>query len=159
MEMTPITRQKAAEQCKQWHVEGKCIVFTNGCFDLLHRGHVENLTASKSMGDKLVVGLNSDHSVSKIKGPNRPLVAENDRAIILQSLQSVDLVVLFDEELPTELIKALRPDILVKGNEYTIDEIAGAKEVLSWGGSVKQIPVRKGYSTSSLIERIINTSK
>lgn len=156
--MAVLNRKQAAGQCKQWRKEAKSIVFTNGCFDILHRGHIENLQSCKSYGDKLVVGLNSDISIRKFKGEGRPIITDSDRAFILDALKVVDLVVLFDEERPRKLIQELHPDIMVKGDEYNVEEISGAADVLSWGGRVELIPLRSGYSTSSIINKIKNIS-
>lgn len=130
------------------------LVFTNGCFDLLHPGHVHYLDAARRMGDTLVVGVNTDDSVSRLKGPNRPLVSEHDRAIVLAALDSVDAVTLFDEDTPRELIAALLPDVLVKGGDYAIADIVGREEVEGAGGQVLTIPFVPGYSTTSLLKRI-----
>jgi D-beta-D-heptose 7-phosphate kinase/D-beta-D-heptose 1-phosphate adenosyltransferase len=130
------------------------IVFTNGCFDLLHRGHAELLASARSHGDMLVVGLNSDSSVVKIKGTGRPLIAQDDRAFVLLQLRSVDYVTIFDEETPLEVIEALRPDVLVKGAEYGTGEIVGATLVEGYGGRVIRIDMIKGYSTTHLIEKL-----
>lgn len=130
------------------------IVFTNGCFDLLHRGHVTILAAAREMGDCLVVGLNSDDSVRRLKGDSRPLVGELDRAFVLLALESVDYVTIFEEDTPLEAITALRPDVLVKGSEYGKGEIVGEQFVLGSGGRVERIRMVGGFSTSSLIGRI-----
>jgi rfaE bifunctional protein nucleotidyltransferase chain/domain len=132
----------------------KRIVFTNGCFDILHRGHVELLRRAKSYGDVLVVGLNSDASVRRLKGRRRPLVGEKDRAFVLAALDAVDRVVIFDEDTPLETIRALEPDVLVKGSEYGRGAIVGADLVEGRGGRVVRVPMKKGFSTSSLIEKI-----
>jgi len=133
--------------------EGK-LVFTNGCFDLLHPGHVLYLDAARRMGDALVLGLNTDDSVSRLKGPARPLVAEDDRAMVMAALDSVDAVTLFDEDTPQELIAALLPDVLVKGGDYAVTEIVGREEVEAAGGRVAIIPFVARYSTTSLLKRI-----
>jgi D-beta-D-heptose 7-phosphate kinase/D-beta-D-heptose 1-phosphate adenosyltransferase len=132
----------------------KIIVFTNGCFDILHRGHVELLREAKGLGDILVVGLNSDASVRRLKGRGRPLVGEKDRAVVLAALEAVDRVVIFDEDTPLEAIRALEPDVLVKGSEYAREEIVGASIVEESGGRVKRVPMRKGFSTTSLIRKV-----
>ncbi len=132
----------------------KSIVFTNGCFDILHRGHVELLQEAKSFGDILVVGLNSDASVRRLKGRGRPLVGEKDRAFVLAALEAVDRVVVFDEDTPLEAIRALQPDVLVKGAEYGREEIVGASVVEESGGRVERVPMRKGFSTTSLIKKV-----
>jgi D-beta-D-heptose 7-phosphate kinase/D-beta-D-heptose 1-phosphate adenosyltransferase len=138
----------------EWREHGQKIVFTNGCFDLLHAGHVTYLEAAKKTGDKLVLGLNTDRSVSALKGPTRPVVHEGDRARVLAALASVDAVILFDEDTPLDLIQAIRPDIIVKGDDYTEAQVVGGKEVKSWGGSVKLIPLVQGRSTSNIIKKL-----
>lgn len=137
-----------------WKENRKTIVFTNGCFDLLHRGHVEYLAKAAGKGDRLVIGLNSDRSVERIKGKGRPLTDVWSRAVVLASLRFVDAVVVFEEDTPYGMIKMIRPDFLVKGNDYGIDEIAGSDFVLSYGGKVETIDLVAGYSTSRLIEKI-----
>lgn len=130
------------------------IVFTNGVFDLLHPGHIDLLTAARNNGDALIVGLNTDRSVRRLKGETRPVRSERDRAYVLAGLEAVDLVVMFDEDTPLELVKALRPDVIVKGGDYPADSIVGAKEVRSWGGQVVVVPLTEGHSTTSIIEKI-----
>lgn len=132
----------------------KTVVFTNGCFDIIHRGHVEYLAAAKKLGDILIIGLNSDSSVRKLKGPKRPVVKMPDRAIILSHLDMVDYVVEFGTLTPKALISKLLPDILVKGGDYNPDNIVGAKEVKKAGGKVMTIPLVKGRSTTSIISKI-----
>lgn len=132
---------------------GKRIVFTNGCFDILHVGHVEYLSKARRLGDLLVIGLNSDSSVKKIKGKDRPINKESDRAKVLSSLYFVDYVTSFSESTPENLIKKVRPDILVKGGDWKVEDIVGSSFVRSYGGKVKSIPFVKGYSTTSIIER------
>jgi rfaE bifunctional protein nucleotidyltransferase chain/domain len=129
------------------------VVFTNGCFDVLHRGHVEYLARARAMGDALVVGLNTDDSVRKLKGPSRPVNEEEDRAFVLAGLEAVDAVVLFAEDTPRELIAGLLPDVLVKGGDYRPDEIVGAREVREAGGRVVVAPLVPGRSTTSILER------
>ena len=138
----------------RWKQAGNRIVFTNGCFDLLHRGHIDSLAKAAGMGDRLIVGLNSDVSVKLLKGENRPLIDQQSRAILLASLLMVDAVVLFDEETPYELIRAIQPDVLVKGSEYQVEEIAGFDIVLAAGGKVERIDLTEGFSTSDLIQKI-----
>ena len=135
------------------------IVFTNGCFDILHRGHIEYLTEAKEQGDYLIVGLNTDASVKRLKGENRPINCEEDRALMLAALECVDYVILFDEDTPEQLIRSIKPDILVKGGDYTPEQIVGAPFVLKDGGSVLTIPFVDGYSTTQMIERILKESK
>ena len=134
--------------------EKKIIVFTNGCFDILHPGHVYYLNHAKNMGDCLVVGLNTDASVKRIKGPKRPLVCEKDRARVLASLESVDYVVFFDDDTPQKLIEIVKPDILVKGGDYRKNEIVGADIVKAYGGKVATIDFLDGFSTTEMISRI-----
>ncbi len=139
---------------KQWKENHQKIIFTNGCFDLLHAGHVTYLEAAKKTGDKLILGLNTDRSVSALKGPTRPVIHEQDRARVLAALAAVDAVILFDEDTPLKLINAIRPDIIVKGDDYTEDQVVGGTEVKSWGGSVKLIPLVQGRSTSNIIKKL-----
>jgi D-beta-D-heptose 7-phosphate kinase/D-beta-D-heptose 1-phosphate adenosyltransferase len=134
------------------------LVFTNGCFDLLPPGHVHYLDQARRLGDTLVVGVNTDASVRTLKGESRPLVPERDRALVLAGLASVDVVTLFDEDTPRELIAALLPDVLVKGGDYSLDDIVGAQEVRAAGGQVLTIPFLPGYSTTDLIRRLKATS-
>ena len=138
----------------QMRLTGTTISFTNGCFDILHRGHIASLSQAASVADFLVVGVNSDASTKKLKGEGRPVNDEQSRALILASLIIVDAVVIFDEETPLELIKAIRPDVIVKGGDYTIDQIVGAKEVMAYGGKVIINPIVEGYSTTGLIDKI-----
>lgn len=145
---------QAIEQVAQWRADGQRVVFTNGCFDIVHLGHIDYLEKARALGDRLVLGLNTDASVSRIKGPLRPVVNEYARSRMMAAMAFIDLVVLFDEPTPQELIEAVRPDILVKGDDYTVATIVGADFVLANGGSVETIPLVKGYSTTSLIERI-----
>jgi D-beta-D-heptose 7-phosphate kinase/D-beta-D-heptose 1-phosphate adenosyltransferase len=149
----PDLERKAA----QWRLLGKTIVFTNGCFDILHAGHIASLIESAKHGDILVVGLNADASIKGLKGPGRPVNDENARALVLASLVMVDAVVLFTEPTPLELILAIKPDVLVKGGDYAIEDIVGAKEVMSWGGKVILNPIVEGFSTTSIINKIQNS--
>ena len=130
------------------------VVFTNGVFDLLHPGHVDVLVGARSRGDALVVGINSDTSVKRLKGPERPIRSEADRAFVLASLEAVDAVCVFDEDTPLELVRALRPDVIVKGGDYTPENVVGAAEVRSWGGECVIIPLTPGHSTTSIIEQL-----
>ena len=130
-----------------------CIVFTNGCFDLLHRGHIYYLSRARELGDLLVVGLNSDASVNLLKGPGRPVNRQDARAEILGALAFVDYIIVFDEETPLNLITSLEPDILVKGGDYKAEDIVGYRELISRGGRVEIIPLLEGYSSSSIIDR------
>jgi D-beta-D-heptose 7-phosphate kinase/D-beta-D-heptose 1-phosphate adenosyltransferase len=134
---------------------GEKVVFTNGCFDLLHPGHVTYLGAARALGDLLVVGLNSDASVRLLKGPTRPILNEEERATVLAGLRSVDYVVIFDEETPRSLIEALRPDVLVKGGDWAVESIVGADVVLAAGGRVLSLPFVEGKSTTGIVERIV----
>lgn len=138
----------------QERILGKKISFTNGCFDILHRGHIASLSQAASEGDFLVVGLNSDSSTKQLKGPGRPINDEQSRALLLASLLIVDAVILFSEETPLELIKSIMPDVIVKGGDYTVEQIAGAKEVIANGGRVIINPIVEGFSTTGLIEKI-----
>jgi len=147
---------QAAVVINNWKAENKKVVFTNGCFDIVHLGHVDYLEKARNLGDRLVLGLNTDASVSRIKGPSRPIVDQNSRARVMASLEFVDLVVLFDQETPYELIGALIPDILVKGNDYLAENIVGADIVNKNGGKVETIELVKGYSTSNIVKRIKN---
>ncbi|MFW6079694.1 MAG: D-glycero-beta-D-manno-heptose 1-phosphate adenylyltransferase [Gemmatimonadota bacterium] len=130
------------------------LVFTNGCFDLLHRGHVEYLAAAAELGDRLVVAINADDSVRRLKGPGRPIVGEGDRAAVVASIRYVDAVTIFDEDTPRALIAALLPDVLVKGGDYRAEEVVGHTEVVAAGGEVRILPYREGHSTSEIIRRI-----
>jgi rfaE bifunctional protein nucleotidyltransferase chain/domain len=134
----------------------KKIVFTNGCYDIIHRGHITLLNQAKSLGDLLVLGLNSDESVKSLKGDQRPINSQLDRKFVLENLRSIDYVVIFDDLNPLNLILHLRPDVLVKGGDWTIENIIGAKEVLSWGGEVHSLPFVTGYSTTETISKINN---
>ena len=134
--------------------EGKRLVFTNGCFDLLHPGHVSYLRQARSLGDALVVALNSDRSVRNIKGPGRPILNQQERAEVIAALEAVDYVTIFDDETPRELIAAVLPDVLVKGGDWALDEIVGREEVEAAGGRVLSLPYIEGSSTTDIIERI-----
>lgn len=138
----------------RWQMFGKTIAFTNGCFDILHAGHIHSLLQAASFADVLIVGLNSDASTKKLKGDNRPINNEQNRALLLASLVMVDAVVLFDEETPLQLITSILPDVLVKGGDYSVDTIVGAKEVMANGGKVEIIPLVEGLSTTSILKKI-----
>lgn len=153
-----LSRAELEVDLKKWRSAGKIIVFTNGCFDILHRGHVEYLNKSKNLGDILILGLNSDQSLRLLKGPGRPYVSEEDRAYILSQLLSVDVVTIFEEETPYNLIKAVQPDILVKGGDYSPGQIVGRDVVEKYGGKVIPITLVEGKSTTGLIERIRNSA-
>jgi D-beta-D-heptose 7-phosphate kinase/D-beta-D-heptose 1-phosphate adenosyltransferase len=146
--------QAAAIQVQAWKANGEQIVFTNGCFDLLHPGHIHLLNRAKELGGHLVVGLNSDASVRRLKGPNRPILHERDRAALVSSLDCVDLVVAFQEDTPELLIETLRPDILVKGSDYRPEEVVGRAVVESYGGQVRLLPLLEGYSTTAIADRV-----
>ncbi len=139
---------------KKLKQKSKKIVFTNGCFDILHAGHVSYLSKAKSLGDILIIGLNSDTSVKKIKGESRPIVSQKNRAILLAALEAVDFVVIFDELTPLKLIKAIKPDVLVKGGDWKKENIVGSDFVESYGGKVKSLAYIKGLSTRELIKKI-----
>jgi D-glycero-beta-D-manno-heptose 1-phosphate adenylyltransferase len=149
-----ISRADAIMRINQWKVHNKTIAFTNGCFDILHRGHIYSLSQAAKEADYLIVGLNSDSSTKQLKGPGRPINDQQARAVVLASLLMVDMVVIFDEETPLELIKALMPDVLVKGGDYAEDQVAGAKEVKANGGRVVLNPIVEGFSTTSIIEKM-----
>ncbi len=144
----------ATLQVKEWQAAGQKVVFTNGCFDLLHLGHVDYLENARNLGNKLVIGLNTDNSVSRFKGPERPLQDQKSRARVLAALEFVDLVVYFDEDTPLNLISQLLPNILVKGSDYLAENIVGADVVQKNGGVVKTIDFVPGYSTTRIVEKI-----
>lgn len=145
--------EDAGRRIHRWRSNGATIVFTNGCYDLLHPGHIHLLKQARSLGDRLVVGLNSDESVQRLKGAGRPILSEQDRAAVLGALEAVDLIVVFGEDTPLELISALRPDVLVKGSDYTLDTVVGRDLVESYGGRVHLVPLLDGYSTTSLVKQ------
>jgi rfaE bifunctional protein nucleotidyltransferase chain/domain len=149
-----IPRHELASLIDQLRAEGKRIVFTNGCFDILHRGHVEYLAAARQLGDVLIVGLNSDASIRRLKGPDRPINPQDDRAAVLDGLRSVDIVTIFEEDTPAQLIAIVEPDVLVKGGDYTEATVVGADVVRARGGRVVIVPLLEGRSTSALIARI-----
>jgi D-beta-D-heptose 7-phosphate kinase/D-beta-D-heptose 1-phosphate adenosyltransferase len=144
---------------KSWQSSGQTVVFTNGCYDLLHPGHIHLLHQSRELGNRLIVGLNTDASVRRLKGNTRPILAERDRATLLSALGCVDLVVLFDEDTPLQLIRALKPDILVKGEDYCLDQVVGREDVESYGGRVCRVSLLQGYSTTQIAERISSTQR
>jgi len=148
------TLPKLIEAINEWKKQEKKIVFTNGVFDLLHKGHIFSLSQAKKQGDILIIGLNSDNSVKRLKGDSRPINDQEARALLLASLIMVDAVVVFEEDTPLKLITSILPDVLVKGGDYTIDEIAGAKEVIENGGKVVINPILDGYSTTGIIRAI-----
>lgn len=144
-----------AQQCEQWKNDGAKVVFTNGCFDILHLGHIDYLEKASQMGNKLIIGLNSDDSVRGLKGTNRPINGEYSRARLLAALGFVDAVIIFNESTPKLLIDKLLPNVLVKGGDYRIDEIVGADTVQAHGGKVTTIDLVSGYSTTKLIQQIL----
>lgn len=141
-------------QVRQWRQQGKTIVFTNGCFDILHAGHIASLTEAAMHGDCLVVGVNADSSVKKLKGPSRPINDQDARAKVIAALAMVDAVTLFSEDTPRELIASVLPDVLVKGGDYTVEQIAGAAEVIAAGGKVVINPIIEGFSTTNIINKL-----
>ena len=142
------------EKLSDWKKQGKKIVFTNGVFDLLHKVHVFSLSQAAKQGDILIVGLNADNSVKRLKGETRPINDQDARALLLASFFMVDVVIIFEEDTPLQLITSILPDVLVKGGDYTVDEIAGAKEVIANGGKVVINPILDGFSTTAIIEAI-----
>lgn len=148
-----ITREMLRARAAAWRADGKRIVFTNGCYDLLHVGHIKLLERAKQQGDKLIAAINSDDSVRRLKGPARPMVGEQERARVLAALSAIDAVVIFNESTPLEIILAIRPDVLVKGGDYTEDTVVGAPEVRSWGGRVCLVPLVEGFSTTELVSK------
>ncbi len=153
------TPEKLKSQLAVWEFQDKKIVFTNGCFDLLHLGHIDYLSKAKDLGDILIIGLNTDQSVRKIKGNTRPITDENSRAMILASLSFIDAIVYFGEDTPYELIKLVQPDILVKGSDYSEEQIVGYDIVKGKGGEVKTLDFLSGYSTSAIEKRIRGENK
>lgn len=149
-----VTREVLARLCAGWRVKGHKIVFTNGCFDLLHRGHIATLLAAAEAGDKVVVGLNTDASVQQLKGPTRPVQQEEDRAFIMAAQAYVDAVVLFGEETPLELIQTIQPDIIVKGGDYTPESVVGKDVVAARGGKVVIVPLEADRSTTNIISKM-----
>lgn len=148
------SRDEARQKVAQWKTLGKTVAFTNGCFDILHEGHLFSLSQAAAEADYLIVGLNSDLSTQKLKGKNRPVNTEQARALILAALMIVDGVVIFEEETPLALIKLLMPNVLVKGGDYTIEQVAGSAEVIAQGGRVVINPLIAGISTTSIIEKL-----
>ena len=154
MHSAVLTLDEAALRFGRQRRNGRRVVFTNGCFDLLHPGHIRSLEFARSLGDVLVVGLNSDSSVRQLKGEGRPVIMEKERAEILTALESVDAVVIFDDLTPREVISRLLPDVLVKGGDWPGDQIVGREEIEAAGGRVVSVPVVPGYSTSAILEKI-----
>ena len=140
----------------QWHKSGLKTVFSNGCFDIVHLGHVDYLEKAAALGDKLIIGINTDKSIQQLKGPERPIIHEDSRFRLMAALGIVSLVVPFSDETPIRLIETLTPSVLVKGDDYTVDTIVGANHVINNGGSVQTIPLVEGFSTSSIIRKIID---
>ena len=149
-----LDRERTVQRVKEWRAAGDTVVFTNGCFDLLHVGHVTLLEDCRRFGSKLVLGLNTDASVSRLKGPTRPVVGENERARVMSALAAVDAVVLFDEETPLELIRELKPDVLVKGGDYSVETVVGHEIVLAAGGRVEIVPTVEGFSTTNIVKKL-----
>lgn len=141
-------------EVEKWKQAGQKVVFTNGCFDLLHVGHISYLAAAAALGNKLIIGLNSDASTKRLKGPTRPINNEYSRSIMLAAIFFIDAVMLFEEDTPLQTIKTILPDVLVKGGDYTISQIVGANEVIDNGGEVKVIDFLNGYSSTNIIEKI-----
>lgn len=154
-----VSKETLKETLNRLKGQGQRIVFTNGCFDILHAGHVQYLAEARQCGDLLVVGLNSDQSVRRIKGDSRPVVPQEDRAYVLASLRVVDYVTIFDEDTPLELIEYLGPHVIVKGGDWTEDTVVGRESVMKEGGIVKIIPLLEGRSTTNLIEKILTAYK
>jgi D-beta-D-heptose 7-phosphate kinase/D-beta-D-heptose 1-phosphate adenosyltransferase len=146
-------------QLKRWRLTNKKIVFTNGVFDILHEGHIASLGEAALHGHILIVGINSDASVKRLKGESRPVNSENSRMLLMASLVMVDAVVLFEDDTPLNLITSILPDVLVKGGDYTIEQIVGATEVIANGGEVKIVPILEGFSTTGIIERMKSSDK
>ena len=142
------------EMLKLWRKEGKTIVFSNGCFDILHRGHVEYLSKAADLGDVLIIGLNTDSSVKRIKGPSRPVNDEKARAVVLAALEFIDAIMFFDEDTPYNLIKRVQPDVLVKGKDYKAEDIVGYDIVINKGGKVETIELVEGFSTTKTINKM-----
>lgn len=154
-----LDRERVAKRVAEWRASGEKIVFTNGCFDLLHVGHITLLEDCRRFGTKLVLGLNADASVCRLKGPTRPIVGERERARVMAALASVDAVVLFEEDTPLELIRVLRPDVLVKGGDYTIETVVGHEEVAAFGGRVEIVPTVEGFSTTNIVRKLMATQE
>jgi rfaE bifunctional protein nucleotidyltransferase chain/domain len=144
-------------QVEQWKMAGNKVVFTNGCFDIIHRGHIEVLARTADLGDKLIIGLNSDKSIQKLKGKDRPIIDEQSRAILLAALGFVDAIVLFSEDTPLKFISTLLPDVLAKGGDYEIETIVGHEIVQQNGGKVKLVPFVDGFSSTTIIHKIKNS--
>ena len=148
------TAEALQQQLKRWRLQNKKIVFTNGVFDILHEGHITSLCEAAVEGNILIVGVNADASVKRLKGESRPVNNENSRALLLAALLMTDAIIIFEEDTPLNLINTVLPDVLVKGGDYTLEQIVGAKEVMANGGRVKIVPVLEGFSTTGLIEKM-----
>ena len=154
-----LDREQVAARVREWRAAGETVVFTNGCFDLLHVGHVTLLEDCRRFGSKVVLGLNTDASVQRLKGPSRPVVGESERARVMAALGAVDAVALFDEDTPLELIRALEPDVLVKGGDYTVETVVGHEVVLAAGGRVEIVPTVEGFSTTGIVRKLTGWCK
>ncbi len=148
--------QSVCEEVRKLQATGRKVVFTNGCFDILHSGHIDLLQRARALGDALVVAVNTDASVARMKGPNRPIIPENERAELLAGLEMVDFVCMFDEDTPREAILAVKPDVLVKGADWGLGNIVGRAEVESWGGKVVALPLVEGRSTTGIVDRVVS---
>lgn len=153
LEGRPLSYEQAKDKVASWKSQGLKVGFTNGCFDIIHPGHIFQLEAARQRCDRLILGLNSDASVQRLKGPTRPINDEVSRARVLAALSCIDAVVLFGEETPENLIKLLTPNLLVKGNDYTVEQVVGADYVLAQGGEVYLAPLQEGHSTTNIIDR------
>ena len=153
------TLEQGVKTVQGWNSQKETIVFTNGCFDLLHLGHIDYLSKAKDLGTKLIVGVNSSESVSKLKGPSRPINSTESRSTMLAAFEFIDLVIVFGEDTPINLISNLKPNILVKGGDYTFETIVGAEDVINYGGLVEVIPFLEGYSTTNIVTKIQSFSK
>ena len=149
-----IPADRLSNLASMWRFKDETIVFTNGCFDILHYGHIHLLTAAREFGHKLIVGMNSDASTTRLKGEGRPINKEHDRAMLLASLHLVDAVAVFEEDTPLELIRTIQPGVLVKGGDYKADEVVGAEEMKTWGGRVEIVDFLEGYSSTTVAEKI-----
>ena len=148
------SKEEIERQVQRWRLKSKKIAFTNGVFDILHNGHIDSLKEAAAFADVLIVGINSDASVKRLKGDSRPVNTETARANVMSALLMVESIVIFEEDTPLELIKSIMPDVLIKGGDYTLDQIVGAKEVMENGGEVKIVPITEGYSTTGIIEKM-----
>ena len=149
-----VSREELVRNVARWRLLGKTISFTNGCFDILHAGHITSLSDAAKEGDILIVGVNTDASTKRLKGDERPVNSESSRALLLASLAMVDAVTLFEEDTPLELIKAVMPDVIVKGGDYTVEQMIGAKEIIENGGRIVINPILEGFSTTGIIGKI-----